>query len=429
MTLRAIKTQHLGVIESWSLAFLLFATGFLAWRMGTPSSSAFVIWSIIAVPVVMLILKFDYLNPLLVFLLPWFVISLFAGLEISQYARPLSQRTYTTLWAMEAIAVVSCYFASWKEPRAQAKKARTLVKQANYRILLYLYLILTVFNIAAAGYVPLIRGIQTGDPAYLDFGVHSIYGFYNAFACALGLLSFYLYLRTRRRSYFMVYICIYTIFVLFVTRGFILVMLVESAVLYCFVRGRINPRKLLAGSVVGLILFGFAGSLRSGDIRKIAGINDDYQALPDAALWLYAYSYFNVLNLDNVITDPEAPYYDGSAVLGLVPTVMRPTTSHSGGEVELEQLNVFSYAAPIYADLGFWGTVLFTGVVIWWATRSYQQAQYDGSFYSISKYSVLFFCTLFSFFSNFWLDLPIIFQILMLAGMSEYISESGRSDL
>ena len=291
----------------------------------------------------------------------------------------------------------------------------------RFSALVVLFAVLTIFNVAVAGYVPLINGIRTGDTGYLDFGVHGIYGFYNALANALGVLAFFLFLRTGQKSYLVVCLLIGAVFVLFVTRGNLLSLLVECTVVYCFVRGGISWKKLAAGGALMLVLFSVAGNLRSGDIKDIAGIEDEYQNLPDGVIWIYGYSYFNVLNLDNVVTNPRLPAYDGSAVLSLLPSFLRPEISHIDEEIELEQFNAYSYVAPIYADVGLWGTVLFTCGIMWWTVRSYQQALCDRSFYSISKYSVLLFCALFSFFVNFWFYLPIISEIPILALMSRYV--------
>ena len=419
-SVKPVQAESLDLLRRAFLALALMAVGGLVWRMGTPSSSPFVLWSIIFVPAVMFVLKFDYLNPLLVFLLPWFVVTLFASMEVSRFARPLSEKTYRVLWGMEAAAIVSYYLAVQSKPKRSPRQEEA-IKEGRYWTLVWIYAALTIFNVAAAGYVPLIRGIQTGDTDYLDFGVHSIFGFYNAFSNALGVLSFFVWMRTGRKAYLWVLLLIFTFFVLFVTRQNVMSMVVECAVVYCFVKGRISGTKIAAGVAVVAILFAVAGNLRSGNIKEIAGIKEEYQDLPDAMIWIYGYSYFNVLNLDNVITNPAVPFYDGSGVLALLPTVLRPTTSHTVDELEVEQFTVSSYVAPIYADVGFWGIVLFTGAVTWWGIRSYQRAMQDGSFYSIAKYSVLFLCALFSLFWNFWFYLPIIFEIPIFAGMSVYI--------
>jgi oligosaccharide repeat unit polymerase len=338
----------------------------------------------------------------------------------------LSNKTYVLVWAVELSAFAAYYFVR-KKPLLRKRQAREVVSVDRFSVLVWSFVILSVFNVAVAGYVPLIAGIRTGDSGYLDFGIHGIYGFYNAFANALGILSLFMFLRTKGKRYLAVWLLICAVFILFVSRQNVLSMVVQSVVVYCFVKGRISRKKLAAGVVFALLLFSFAGNLRSGDIKQVAGIKNEYQDLPDAAIWIYAYSYFNVLNLDNVLTNSQLPVYDGSAVLSLLPTFLRPELSHLDDEIELEQFNAYSYVAPIYADVGLWGTVLFTFGIMWWTARSYQQVLEDGSFYSIAKYSVLFFCALFSFFVNFWFYLPIIFEIPILAWMSHYVLGVGTT--
>jgi oligosaccharide repeat unit polymerase len=348
-------------------------------------------------------------------------VTFFSTLELSEYARPLSGKTYAVVWGIEFIAFVAYYLAAQKKvPRPRESKNET-VNLKRLSALFALYVLLSVFNVVAAGYVPLIQGILTGDTRYLDFGIHGIFGFYNAFANALGLLSYFAYLQTGRKLYLSYCLFICLVFALFVTRQNIVAMLVSCAVLHSLVRGRINWRKLAAGAVLLLLAFSVAGQLRSGSIKEIAGIKDEYQYLPDPVIWIYAYSYFNVLNLDTIVVNPRVPFYDGSSLVDLVPSFMRPAIAHEGYDIDVAQLNVFSYVAPIYQDIGFWGTIVFTCVVIWWSVNSYQHALQNGSFYSVSKYSVLFYCALFSFFVNYWFYLPVIFEIPILAWMSKYI--------
>jgi oligosaccharide repeat unit polymerase len=428
------KTGFVPGEDSMGSAFAIFiglAICLMVWGAGSRSDIPVLWWTVACGIFGLLFSKCDYLNPLPAFLFPWMAITLFATLELSQFARPLSGKTYGMVWGIELSALVTYYLAAHKKPRRQSKSKRETVSSGKLRALVALYALLTIFNVVAAGYVPLIRGIQTGDTAYLDFGIHGIFGFYNAFANALGLLSYFAFLQTGRKLYLYICLLICLVFVLFVTRQNLLSMLIQCTILHCLMRGRISWKKLAAGVAVMLVVFSVAGQLRSGNIKEIAGIKDEYLGLPDPVIWIYAYSYFNVLNLDVVVINPRVPFYDGSSLVNLLPSFMRPAISHAGDEIDVSELNVSSYVAPIYQDVGFLGTVVFTCGVMWWSVRSYQHALQDGSFYSVSKYSVLFFCALFSFFVNLWLYLPIIFEIPILAWMSKYIlvpetSESQR---
>jgi oligosaccharide repeat unit polymerase len=420
----------------WAFVPTLLVTALLLHSL-IRSSALLWVWSILLLPIAVIVLKFDYLNPMLALLLPWIGITLFGTLEISKYARPVSEKTYSLLLAVEISAVIAYYLSAVSEKHWRPSQQTWVIKSRGYRALVISYITLTIFNVVMAGYVPIIRGIQTGDTGYLDFGIHGIYGFYNAFANALGVLSIYLYLKTRRSGYLWIWSLVLIVFVIFVTRQNIVSILVESFVVYCFVRGRVRLRSLAIATAVVLVLFGVAGNLRSGDIKTIAGVTDEYKNLPDAAVWVYAYGYFNVLNLDNLVSSPQVPVYNGSSVLGLVPSEFRPKISYYDDLPEVEAFNVLSFVAPIYADVGFLGCVLFTGVVVWWSARSYREANEGRSFYAITKYAVLFFCALFSFFVNLWLYLPIIAQIIFLKGFSKYLlgpedsisDETGRLNI
>ena len=408
-------------IGSAFAAFVCVATCLILWAASSRSDMPLYLWTIACGIFGLLFSRCDYLNPLVAFLVPWIGITFFSTLELSRYARPLSGKTYAVVWGIQFIAFVVYYVAAQKKaPPSGGSKSET-VRSGRLWALVVVYVLLTVFNVAAAGYVPLIRGILTGDTGYLEFGIHGIFGFYNAFANALGLLAYFAFLQTGRRLYVSICVLICLVFLLFVNRQNILSMLVQCTVLHCLLRGRINWKKLAASLVLFLLAFSAAGEFRSGSIKEIAGIKDEYQYLPDPVIWIYAYSYFNVLNLDTIVVNPRVPFYDGSSLVDLLPSFMRPMIAHEGDDIDVAQLNVYSYVAPVYQDVGFFGTVIFTGGIIWWSVRSYQHALQNGSFYSLSKYSVLFFCALFSFFVNLWFYLPVIFAIPILASMSKYV--------
>src|ERR1035438_410631 len=261
----------------------------MVWGGSSRSDLPFLWWTIACGIFGLLFSKFDYLNPLPAFLFPWMAITLFATLDLSQFARPLSGKTYGMVWGIELGALVAYYLAAQKKPPPTRGSKCETVSSGKFSALFAVYALFTIFNVAAAGYVPLIRGIQTGDTGYVDFGIHSIFGFYNAFANALGMLSYFAFLQTGRKLYLYVCLLIGMVFVLFVTRQNLLSMLLECTVLHCLMRGRIGWKKLAAGVVLMLVMFSVAGQLRSGSIKEIAGIKDEYRNLPDSVIWIYAY--------------------------------------------------------------------------------------------------------------------------------------------
>ena len=265
-------------------------------------------------------------------------------------------------------------------------------------------------NVALAGYVPLIQGFTTGNTGYLTFGLPGVYGLYNAFASAYGTLSFYLFLKRRKPIYLFAFGTVLLIFLLFVTRQNLISVIVMAFVVYSFVRKRIPVPQLAISIIIFLLLFAWVGQFRSGNINDVARIKQEYLWLPKATIWVYAYGYFNVANLDNLVQDLEHPLFDGSAFFQLLPSVIRPERNHPN-YLEVSNFTVSSYLFPIYQDLGIWGVLWLTALFSLATGYSYRRALRKRRFFQISSYSVLYFCALFSFFVNFWFFLPIIAQI------------------
>ena len=174
---------------------------------------------------------------------------------------------------------------------------------------------------------------------------------------------------------------------------------------------RVSRLAIVAFVILGLSGFALLGDLRSGDIADTIRVNPGFEWLPSPFLWLYAYSYFNVLNLENMITQSGAPFLDGSMWQNLLPSVLRPTVDH-GVFVEIEALNVSSYIYPIYLDVGALGVALVTAFWGWTTARIYRRAVHQQRFVDAATYACLYGCALLSFFVNFWFYLPVIFQIV-----------------
>jgi oligosaccharide repeat unit polymerase len=370
--------------------------------------------------VILSMYKFDYLHPAVVFLAPWLTILFFSTIPISEYARGLDLSTcrflLTTVfvWLLATVAapvMPSRQADSVTPPRGKGSEySRKRLRQVIVSGFVLLY-VFAAFNVAAAGYIPLVSLLTTGDSRYFDFGIPSVYGAFLAYANAVACLALYGYLRERQRTYLWLLVSVLCIHVLFVTRLSVATLLVEGFVIRSLVVGRIARLSMVAFMTLGLIGFAALGELRSGDISATIRVAPGYTWMPTSLLWLYAYSYFNVLNLDNMLTFSGAPFYDGSMWQTLLPTVLRPNVDH-GVFVEIEALNVSSYIFPTYMDAGAVGVIAWTA--FWGLATSYvyRRALRAERFVDIATYACLFYCALLSFFSNMWVGLPIIFQII-----------------
>lgn len=373
------------------------------------------------VVLLVVVYKFDYLHPAVAYVLPWLTVLLFSTIPIStlsrelQYSTCLFLLTAVLVWLLSTVAApVFSEKRTGKISGIAAGEEPEMIfgfKKGAFVAFAVLYLF-AAFNVAYAGYVPLFSLLRggTGDNGYATFGIPSVYGAFLAYANAVGCLGFYAYLRTHSRTYLWLFVSVIAMHLLLVNRQNVITLSVEAFVIRSLMVRRLSKAKILVFIAVGLSALGALGELRSGDIRTTIGVDAAYSWVPLGAVWLYAYSYFNVLNLENTMVLSDAPYYDGSMWQNLLPTILRPAQEHAS-YLELQAMNVSSYIYPIYTDVGRAGVLLWTGIWGLITTYVYRRALAHRRFVHVTTYACLFFCALLSFFVAFWFYLPVIFQI------------------
>jgi oligosaccharide repeat unit polymerase len=384
------------------------------------SSQLLVLGCVASLFVVVFVYKMDYLHPAVTYLVPWLTILFFSMVPISRYSHDLELSTARVLLAailawLLVTTGVGVVPTIMRQPAARHVEERPDLEVVGgfgsgiFTAFMILYA-LAALNVAVSGYVPLLSLIQTGDSNYMYFGIPSVYGAFLAYANALGCLAFYAYLCGRRRVYLWMFLSVLVLHLAFVTRQNIITLLAEVFVIRSLTVGRASRATIVVVVVLGLLGFSALGELRSGDIKDIIGVVPEYRWVPTSAIWLYAYSYFNVLNLNNMVVESGAPYFDGVSLQSLLPSVLRPDEDH-GTYLELETMTVSSYIYPVYMDIGASGVVLYTALFGFATTIAYRHALQRRRFIDSATYACLFCCSLLSFFSNFWLYLPVIFQL------------------
>ncbi len=414
------------VSESSLHRHLLVAGAALAMLVGIvvlrESSQLLVLGCVAALFVVVFAYKLDYLHPAVTYLVPWLTILFFSTVPISKYSHDLELSTARVLmvailaWLLSTTAAspVPLFVPKVADDAGYMRERPQLEVVSGFGTgVLMGFMILYAFaavNVAAAGYVPLISLIATGDSGYDTFGLPSVYGAFLAYANALGCLAFYAYLCGRRRIYLLLFLSVLALHIAFVTRQNMITLLAEAFVIRCLTISRMSKKAIVV--VVGLGLLGFSafGQLRGADITQTIGVTQDYMWVPLSLIWLYAYSYFNVLNLNNMVVVSGAPFFDGTMWQSLLPTVLRPDVDH-GSFLEIESMTVSSYIYPVFMDIGAIGVVIYTALFGFITTAVYRRALQRRRFVDSATYACLFCCSLLSFFSNFWLYLPVIFQL------------------
>lgn len=365
--------------------------------------------------VVLFAYKLDYLHPAVAYLIPWLTILFFSTIPISRYAHGLDLATGRALLSAMLAWLASTTLAPVVSPADDLVRERPQleVRPGFGNAILLAFMILYGFaalNVAVSGYVPIVSLIATGDSGYMYFGIPSVYGAFLAYANALGCLVFYAYLCGRRRIYLLLFLSIIVLHVAFVTRQNVITLAAEAFVIR-FLTIRRTSRVAVVGIIVlGLLGFSLFGELRSGDIKAVIGVQPEYMWIPTSLIWMYAYSYFNVLNLDNMITQSGAPLFNGVMWESLLPSVLRGDPD-PGTYLEISTMTVSSYIYPVYMDVGPVGLVIVTVLFGYATTWVYRRALQRRRFVDVATYACLLYCALLSFFSNFWLYLPVIFQL------------------
>jgi oligosaccharide repeat unit polymerase len=394
---------------------ILVAVGSICAVAFAPIPGNVVLPVLVAFVICLVLYKMDFTNIWVVFSLPWLLILLFSVFDISEYSRPVGRETILSVVVVLGIGLL--LLPTGGAVARAGKAVRQLrVNDRMFKLLLAGYVAFCILNIALAGYVPLLRAIVEGDSGYMDFGIKGVYGLFNAFANAFGLTAFYLWMTSRGRSlYKWSFFLVLAVFFVFVTRQNMVSLLVESFIVYCLVVRKVSGLWIAALALTALFGFAAIGDFRVGvDIAQVAAVKDEFLWVPRSLIWLFTYCYFNLLNLDNVVSASFVPAYDGSSLAQLLPSFMRPEADDSESLLEVSSFTVNSFISPIYHDFQIVGLCvvfsIFCLAVRWYSV--YRRGV--NPFIGITGYAVLYFCFFFSFFVNFWFYLPVIFQLAFL---------------
>lgn len=365
---------------------------------------------VIAFLKILIIDKITYYKPSVSFVLPWMVLYLFQKINITIYSRDIDFLT----WKLITIPVLLSSIISpefFKSAKVKNEDSDFFFNPKMFNYALVGCYLLFFANVIYSGFIPMIQLVKTGDSNYMDYGIKGVNGLFYAYSNAFGLLCYYIYLETKDKRFLYYLGSIFLVFILCITRQNIISLIFEIVILYTFKVKPLNVKRISIYIVCLILGFSFIGDLRSGDIKDLIGLKPQYSWIPVSFIWIYSYGFFNILNLDNLVHSGSFALFNGSSLSSLIPSFLRPDYGDSSDLLEVTNFTISSYINPIFQDVGFYGVIVFTGLVITYTVSYYQKAISDKRFKTISIYSVLAFCAFFSFFVNFWFYLPIIFQI------------------
>lgn len=288
------------------------------------------------------------------------------------------------------------------------------------KMLLAVWALMTCVEVAVSGGLPIVWLLTGNTKTYQDFGIKSVHGFLLSMLLACAMVSFYLYLETQKKRYLNVPLLSLLWFIISITRGFFVALVLQMIFLYlCVHRLRAKQIVKLTAAIVALvILFGLVGDVRSGGDALIRAVAEPTQRfptwLPSGFLWVYIYVATPLNNLFNTIQmSPSVSGFSIAATTShLFPSFIRKVffsaTTLSNGDLVNSSLNVSTGFVSPYLDMGLIGVGLF-GVIfgsfagLFWTRRRYR--------YYLLGYAFLAQTLVLSIFYDFFLDLAFLFQL------------------
>jgi oligosaccharide repeat unit polymerase len=190
---------------------------------------------------------------------------------------------------------------------------------------------------------------------------------------ASSTVSFYLYIETKRRKFIALPVFAAVWFIILITRGFFIGIVLQSSFLLLSVRKVRGSTMVKMGvAVLSLILlFGVVGDLRSGGgsdlVRGVAHPTERFPDwLPSGFLWVYLYlasplnNLFHTILLKPTVEDFSITVTTAALFPTVIRTVIFPDSAMKQGDLVDTNLNMGTGFLGPYLDMGILGVTIFS---------------------------------------------------------------------
>ena len=373
-------------------------------------------------------------SPLFTFCFIWLSVYFLYTLGLSDLLIfPVSEISYTVFIIISPFLVGYFLFSTIDRLAPKKKKNYNYeVKDFYYgankalkktKLLTTIFFGLVFFEIAIAGYIPLLSMAAGQTISQFSFGIPSLHGFVLAFGCLLVASNYYDYICFKNRKSLVLAIFIIFVFVLLVTRKMIMVSFIQMGMIHLLTT-KVKPKTifLVIFSVLFVfVLFGYIGDIRTGRqlFIQLAHPSFDYPDwLPSGFMWAYIYIVTPIVNLTNAIhmgqTDSNLNF-----LCTLLPKVARGALQCAVTDEDAfarsyqisGAFNVGSGYIEIFLSQGVFGMVVFSfihGVI-----SSYIYKRVNKKKPAILLFSVISQINLLLIFGNGYFNLNVLAQIPM----------------
>ncbi|EDM37181.1 putative transmembrane protein [Pedobacter sp. BAL39] len=366
-------------------------------------------------------------NPIVFFILTWLFVLVLYSLQYSKLLTVLSNSTllYIGLSCSSFAASYLFVISITKKWDGKTTYFSNIGINKVLKIVFFIWLSLTLVEIAYFRSLPLLALLGIGAGAYTEWGIPSLHGLLNAMIIALSNYFFYLFLTTRNKKYLWFFLFCLCWPILLVTRQVFMSMSVQAVLTYIFLN-KFKAKTVFTIALVALcvvFLFGFVGDLRAGDslmFINLAQPSDDYPAfLPSGFLWVYIYvtSPLNNVNF-NIDKYPGFAFNPSYVLSSFFPSFIRNMIFEKENIFDFKLVNQYLNVSSMFPNylgaFGYWGSILFYFVLGTIFSLVYVKAtRKNVNIKWIFIIVVLLHNILFSVFVDFFSNLVFIFQMIL----------------
>ena len=292
--------------------------------------------------------------------------------------------------------------------------------KSKLKIINIVFILLFAIEVLYSKNIPLISLFIGKSSNYTEFGIPSLNGLMYGVAICVG--AYYIYRKNPRA---LIYI---SFGLLIVSRQLLIAMIVETLVVFVCRRlidskNKIKHLALKIIVIVGVIVVGFTmlGNFRSGndEMKNIFEPRSEYKNLPVAVMWTYSYTEFSFSNFNKLTKIMEGgKNYGASTLNALLPTVLTRTLKIKENEkpyyLVRSNFTVSTWFPEIYLDFGVIGVLVFSILVGFLGAKLYRNVLANNCVENSLLYAMFVHNIAFFFFTNMFLYLPVISQIVLI---------------
>lgn len=305
-------------------------------------------------------------------------------------------------------------FKTIKLPKLNLKlKKKKIPFEKKLAIARGIVILIFLIEVLYSGGFPLLWKITNSTKTYFDYGIPSVHGAFNGLVICLGAYTLF----KKRKDKFL-YL---GIGILIISRQVLMSMMLE-AIIFNFLSTKFEKKQIKKYLILGIIfvcMFNVIGNFRSGKdtMNHVFQPREGYEKMPDSLKWVYSYMTFSISNFNNLVSITDGNINHGASMaLTLVPTVFLEIVhiepKYNPNYLISPNYNTNTSFPEIYLDFGIYGIIgygIFLALLGSFLFKRVSMSALEGIqlIYAVYIHNILLL-----FFSNMFLYLPVIIQIV-----------------